>query len=103
MDEERDMEMIDYYIKIGAIALEGMDENGELVFSITDQAKEIAPELWEAHKAHVDNSLIDLYKRGLIHVEYDENLDASIIMSPEGKKIAREYGLIPPVGFEEGE
>jgi len=91
MDSEDKME---YYISIGAIELAGMDEDGEFIFNITDRAKKLAPELWQAHQEHVDESLIELYNKGLISVTYNEDLEAVIEMSDEGKKLAKEFGLI---------
>ena len=91
MDSEDRME---YYISIGAIELAGMDEDGEFIFNITDRAKKLAPELWRAHQEHVDESLIELYNKGLINVTYNEDLEAVIEMSDEGKKMAKEFGLI---------
>jgi membrane protease subunit (stomatin/prohibitin family) len=91
MDSEDRME---YYISIGAIELAGMDEDGEFIFNITDRAKKLAPELWQAHQEHVDESLIELYNKGLISVTYNEDLEAVIEMSDEGKKLAKEFGLI---------
>ena len=94
MDEEREEEMqLEHYLEIGAISLAGMDENGEIIYAIEDKAKEIAPELWEAHIRYVDESL-KLYEKGLLQVEYDENLEAMLHISPEGQKIAKEMGLI---------
>ena len=90
---EEDMELA-HYIEIGAVELEGMDENGEMIFSITEKAKEIAPELWDAHMKHVEESLITLYEQDLINVEYDENLEAMISIKPEGIALAKEMGLI---------
>jgi hypothetical protein len=83
-----------YYLEIGAVSLEGMDENGEMIFSISETAKEIAPELWQSHIEYVDKSLMELYEAGLVEVEYDENLEATLHLSPEGQRIAREKGLI---------
>ena len=95
MDEEREEEMqLEHYLEIGAISLAGMDENGEIICAIEDKAKEIAPELWEAHIRYVDESLMKLYEKGLLQVEYDENLEAMLHISPEGQKIAKEMGLI---------
>jgi len=95
MDEEREEEMqLEHYLEIGAISLAGMDENGEIIYAIEDKAKEIAPELWEAHIRYVDESLMKLYEKGLLQVEYDENLEAMLHISPEGQKIAKEMGLI---------
>ena len=95
MDEERDDDMkMSYYLEIGAIELVGMDENGEMIFSINETAKDSAPELWEAHVKYVDESLLKLYEEGLMQVEYDENLEATLHLSPEGQKLAKQLGLI---------
>ena len=85
---------MEYYLSIGAIELAGMDEDGEFIFNITDRAKKLAPELWQAHQDHVDESLIELYNKGLINVTYNDNLEATIEMSDEGKRMAKEFGLI---------
>jgi hypothetical protein len=92
-EEEEDMKM-SHYLEIGAISLEGVDENGEMIFSISENAKEIAPELWQAHIEYVDSAMMKLYEEGLMDVEYDENLEATLHLSPEGHKIAKEMGLI---------
>jgi hypothetical protein len=90
-DDELDLQ---HYLEIGAITVEGMDENGEFIFAISESAKDSAPELWEAHVRYVDESLIRLYEKGLMEVEYDENLEATLHLSPEGQKLAKEMGLI---------
>jgi hypothetical protein len=84
---------LSYYLEIGAIEMSGVDENGELLFSITEDAQHIAPELWEAHQEHVDTALIELYKKGLIEVEYDENLEAGIKLSDAGIEFSKKFGL----------
>jgi membrane protease subunit (stomatin/prohibitin family) len=93
MSNEED-ERMSYYIEIGAVELVGMDESGEFIFKITDHAKEVAPELWAAHQEHVENSIMELYERGLINITYDDNLEAYIEMNEEGKKAAKDMGLI---------
>ena len=93
-EEEANDERIAYYLQIGAISFEGMDENGEIIYAISEDAKELAPELWQSHVDYVDKSLIELYEQGLVEIEYDENLEATLHISPEGQKIAREKGLI---------
>jgi hypothetical protein len=93
-EEENDDHKLAYYLEIGAVSLEGMDESGEMIYSISENAKELAPELWQSHLDYVDKSILELYELGLVEIEYDENLQATIHISPEGKKIAREKGLI---------
>ena len=89
------MNDLEHYIEIGAVDIAGMDEDGEILFAITEKAKYLAPELWDAHQKHVDESLIELYKRGLIDVEYNEDLEAEVKMSEEGLRLAKEFGIIP--------
>lgn len=91
---DEDYVRLEHYIEIGAIEVEGVDENGEIIFSITDRAKDIAPELWQAHSDYVDRSLVQLYEAELIEVEYDENLEATIKIKPEGYEKAKEMGLV---------
>lgn len=94
-EDNADDEILAYYLEIGVVNLEGMDENGELIYSINQElAKELAPELWQSHVEYVDKSLIELYEAGLVEIEYDENLQAILHLSPEGQKIAKEKGLI---------
>ncbi|MEY4332168.1 MAG: hypothetical protein RLZZ196_906 [Bacteroidota bacterium] len=95
MDEEREDDMkLEHYLEIGAVTIEGVDENGEIIFAINEIAKDIAPELWEAHIKHVDESLLKLYEEGFMEVEYDENLEATFNLSPEGQILAKQMGLI---------
>ena len=55
MDEEFE-EKIDYYMSIGVVELVGVDEDGEIVYEITDKAETEAPELWAAHIEYVDRA-----------------------------------------------
>ena len=93
-EEEANDERIAYYLQIGAISFEGMDESGEIIYAISEDAKELAPELWQSHTEYVDRSLLELYEQGLVEIEYDENLQATMHISPEGQRVAREKGLI---------
>ena len=95
-DDEVFMKRLEYYLEIGAIREVGLDENGNVIFEIDEiTTKELAPELWDAHMEYVDNSLLELYKDGLLDVEYDENLEATLHLSKEGFEIALEKGIIP--------
>jgi len=95
LEDKDDDEVLAYYLEIGVVNLEGMDENGELIYSINQEmAKEYAPELWQSHIDYVDKSLINLYEAGLAEIEYNEDLQATIHLSPEGQKLAKEMGLV---------
>lgn len=84
---------LSHYIEIGAISIEGVDPNGELILSVTDKAKELAPDLWKAHIEYVDKQLINLYEKGLIEVEYNENLEATFKLSPTAVEDIKDKGI----------
>lgn len=86
--------MMEHYVEIGAVSINGIDPSGGFIYIITDKAKEIAPELWEVHHEMIDEALIDLFERGLIDVEYDEDLNANMKISPLAKEIMYELGYV---------
>ena len=91
MDED---EKLAYYLEIGVVSIAGVDENGEIIYQIHESAKDLAPELWEAHERYVDEGLVDLFNKGMLSVEYDENLEATITVTPEGMDLLKSYGFI---------
>jgi membrane protease subunit (stomatin/prohibitin family) len=95
VEEPEDNDLFDYYMEIGAIELSGIDDSGEIVFKVTNKAKELAPELWNAHADYVDQTLLDLYNKDLISVEYDENLQATISLTEQAQKIIEDKGIMP--------
>lgn len=88
-------DLFNYYLEIGAINVYGIDDDGEFIFEISENAKDIAPELWESHSNYVDKSLMKLYDAGLINITYDENLEASVELSEEGYREAKRLGILP--------
>jgi hypothetical protein len=85
---------LEYYMSIGAVELAGVDSTGEFIYKVTDKAVDLAPELWAAHEEYVDQSLMDLYEKGLVNVSYDEDLVATLELTEEGKEMAKQMGLI---------
>lgn len=102
MNDEEALDQIQYYIQIGAIRLAGYNEEGEAIFELNEAVtKDLAPELWEAHMEYVDTTLINLYQEGLLDIEYDENLEATMHFTEEGYTIAKEKGVVPIAGYDE--
>ena len=91
MDED---EKLAYYLEVGAIEVVGIQDDGEFIFKINESAKDLAPELWDAHEDYVNDTLLDLYEKGLINVSYDESLEAIVEITPEGMDIVKAAGLI---------
>lgn len=101
-EDPMDAETIDYLIRSGAMELDGIDEDGESIFKFhMDILKQVMPELHEAMNEDLNEALLDLYKDGLIEVEYDEELNALIRLSEEAKEILLDYGLIDDEDIEE--
>lgn len=78
---------------MGVISISGVDKDGEIMYSISEKAKELAPELWQAHLDYIDEMLIDLFQKDLISITYNENLEAFFELTDEAKKILKEYGF----------
>ena len=91
---EEHMEIMEYLIAEGAAILDGMDEDGEPIYMFDmDLLEDIMPGLHQALTNDIDNLLIDLYKKELIEVSYDEDLNAQITISEEGKLALEKAGF----------
>lgn len=87
-------EAISYYLEIGALEIAGVEDDGEFILSVTKLAKDLAPELWNAHIAYVDEMLIEMFEKGLINVTYNEDLQAHIELTDNGRQILVDYGIV---------
>jgi hypothetical protein len=92
-DEEHEG-LMDYLISEGAAEIEGLDEYGEIIYKFDmDVLEEVSPELHQVLLDDMDKVLIDLYKDGLIEVNYDEELNAQMSVSEEGREALRRAGF----------
>lgn len=91
-DEHR--EVMNRLIEEGAAILDGIDEDGEPVYKFDmNVLEEVSPELHQAMIDDMDKVLIDLYQKGLIDITYDEDLNAQMSISEEGKEALIEAGF----------
>jgi len=85
---------MEYLISEGAAILDGIDENGEPIYKFDmDVLEEVMPELHAVMQEDMDQVLVDLYQKGLIEVSYDENLNALMSISEQGKVALLEAGF----------
>jgi len=85
---------MEYLISEGAAILDGIDEDGEPVYKFDmDVLEEVMPELHAVMQEDMDQVLVDLYQKGLIEVSYDENLNALMSISEQGKVALLEAGF----------
>jgi hypothetical protein len=95
MEESFDNEELMEFLKeAGAVDIDGIDDDGEFIYSFNMPVlKEVFPPLFEAIAKDIDNSLLELYKKGLIEVSYDEELNAEFKLSDEAKSILTDMGF----------
>ena len=92
--DEEHKAIMEYLVSEGAAILDGIDEDGEPVYHFDmELLEEVMPDLHQALVNDMDNVLIDLYLRNLIEISYDENLNASMTITEEGKQILSEAGF----------
>ena len=87
-------ELMQYLVSEGAAILDGISEDGEPIYKFDmDVLEEVMPELHQALVDQMDQTLVDLYQKGLVQVSYDENLNAMITVSEEGRRLMIEAGF----------
>lgn len=92
--DENHREIMDYLVSEGAAIIDGIDEYGDPIYKFDMYIlEEVMPELHQVLVEDMDNILLDLYQRELIEVSYDEELNAHMNVSEEGKRILEENGF----------
>ena len=86
---EEHREAMERLIEEGAAILDGIDEDGEPIYKFDMNVLE----LHQAMMDDMDKVLIDLYEKGLIEIDYDEDLNARMSVSPEGKIALEQAGF----------
>jgi hypothetical protein len=94
MNEDGFDQMMEHYVEIGAVTVNGIDVSGNFIYVITDKAKELAPDLWEMHHEMIDEALVRLFEQGLIEVEYDEDLNANMKISDAAREVMYQLGYV---------
>jgi|LakMenE18May11ns_1017448.scaffolds.fasta_scaffold9917329_7 hypothetical protein len=91
--EEEDA-LFTYLMDVGAINIDGVSKDGELLYKIDpDKMREYCPELLEVFNEDLEESLMDLFNKGLVDVQYNENLEAIFSVSNEGLNEIEKYGF----------
>jgi hypothetical protein len=91
---EEHQELMDYLVAEGAASLDGIADDGEPVYKFDMEIlEEVMPELHQAMLDDMDQVLLDLYQKGLIEVSYDEDLNAQIAVSEEGRNALIQAGF----------
>lgn len=100
MEEEFNQEQEDQYfaylLEVGAMEIDGVNDEGDLLFKPNpEKMKEYAPEMYEMMMQDINDNLMELYKQGLVKMEYNEDLQPMFDISDMGEKALQEMGFYP--------
>jgi hypothetical protein len=85
---------IEYLINQNALRWGDLLPNGERSLEMNaDVLKVVAPELYEAWMADLEDTLMDLYKHNLVEIDYDEELNARFKISDEAFEAFKDKGF----------
>lgn len=96
-------EMIAELVDVGALSLEGMDGEEAIYVMNPEIMKNYFPALYDVMMEEVNDALLGLYERGLVSIEYDENLSPLFTLTEEGEKVAEDIVRNGHLGYLGGE
>lgn len=100
MDKEEEFQeyasnIIDELVNKGIAELDGIDKDGDFIYKFDMQLmKELMPDFYGTWMEEIEENLISLYQKGLVEIEYDENLEAVFNISEEAKEALKDFGLV---------
>jgi hypothetical protein len=65
-------EMIEYLISIGALEYVFDDEDGEPIYRMTPEAKDIVPDLYEEHMKDFNAVVFSLWDKNMLDIVFDD-------------------------------
>lgn len=85
---------IEYLVSQNALKYGDILPDGERSLEINaDVLKVVAPELYKIWMEDLENTLMEMYKKGLIEVEYDEDLNVQFKIDDEIMPEFNKYGF----------
>ena len=64
--------IIEKLLAHGAISVVGMDESGELLYSINPTLKDVMPDLYNQHLQDVNSEVMNLWAKGFVSIDLFE-------------------------------
>jgi hypothetical protein len=92
-DQPTEEEFIGYLEDAGALEWVGMDKDGERILKPNMEVlAEVYPEMYYDLLEDLNETLMGLYDKGLVEIDYDEELEAKFKLSPEAVEFLEENG-----------
>ena len=83
-EDERIDQEIQYLLDVGALTISGMDGEEPVYNMVPEVLKVVSPGLYDIMMQEVDNAVLSLYEKGLVSIEYNEDLKAIISITDDG-------------------
>jgi len=93
MAGELSEEDIKYFLAIGVLEFSYVDENGDEIYSLTDKAKDLAPEFYENQMKDLNATVFSLWNKGIIDVIFDESGDTMISLNEDTAELLKTIDL----------
>lgn len=68
-----DDELIQYLLSLGALEYVFTDDDGEPIYRLTPEAKDLVPDLYEEHMKDFNAVVFSLWSKNIIDVIFDED------------------------------
>lgn len=99
LDREQEVDTIfEFLLKEGALELKGMNSFNEPVYVVTEKCKDVFPEFYRMHRQQINNMAYDLWGKGVIEINFQDN-EERITFGPENVKKVEE--ILDELSLEE--
>jgi hypothetical protein len=84
LDDELVDAILEHLLEEGALELVSVSEDGEPVYRLTHRCREVLPELYEAHRAEVNEIANSLWQMGVVEISFADSIEGTrVIMSTD--------------------
>jgi hypothetical protein len=99
MDEfEEVLGFMEFLLEHGLIEIYGVDPITEdITYTMTDKCREVMPELFEEHMKHINQIAFDLWEKGYIEMNFDEEGTPLVMLKP----LDYEKDIFPLINYDE--
>lgn len=80
--------VIEKLIEMGALELIGFDQqSNQFTYGLTPKCEELFPELWEEHFKFVNEMAFDLWKKGIVEMQFDSDGTPMVMLTQKALNI----------------
>jgi hypothetical protein len=89
---------MEFLLEHGLIEIYGVDSITEdITYTMTDKCREVMPELFEEHMKHINQIAFDLWEKGYIEMNFDEEGTPLVMLKP----LDYEKDIFPLINYDE--